>query len=201
MLLWLASNWPWFAAVAAVALVVCVPGLAGFLFGTKLGRVILVVALTLGVGFWQRTDGFAEGYQSSEAAHKAEADRVAERELVATALVSEANRKAERARTGALHSADVAYQRGLSDGKAAVDVSVGDVHAGRVRDRFKCPTPQGGAGAPAASAGLGDGGAPRGLSDADAEFLVRFAGEADDTRRQLAACQVVVRADREAVTP
>lgn len=87
-------------------------------------------------------------------------------------------------------------KRGNSDGKAQVDGLVAGVRDGTVRvlPRFTCPAIP--AAAARAGAGGSDASSPRGLSAADAEFLVRFAGDADDVARQLAACQAVVAADR-----
>lgn len=64
--------------------------------------------------------------------------------------------------------------------ESEVDRLLADARTGavRLRQRFTCPA---GAAVPAAAgtAGAADDGAPRGLSAADAEFLVRFAAQCD----------------------
>lgn len=55
----------------------------------------------------------------------------------------------------------------------------------RLRKRFTCPANAG----PAASAGGSDGAGEGGLSRADAEFLIRFAGECDAVARRLTLAQ------------
>lgn len=107
--------------------------------------------------------------REAEQAHVAEIDRIAKN------LIEERNRGFEER-----------------------DKTISDLRAGtrRVRDRFKCPAgqPTAGSGTPAAG---GHGGAQAGLSDNDAEFLVREASRADEVVRQLTACQAVIRSDRD----
>lgn len=124
------------------------------------------------------------------------ADRAAAASAVAQVSAVEAMRQEEHARAGAVNAADVAYQRGLQDGKAAADNVLAGVADGTyvLRDKFRCPAR---AAEASAGPGVGDGRAPAVLSDADVQFLVRIASEADDTVRQLAACQAVVEADRQ----
>lgn len=71
--------------------------------------------------------------------------------------------------------------------------TIADLRAGnrRLRERFQCP-PNGvsrNSQAPSSS----DGATQSGLLDADAEFLVRFAAEADERVNQLTACQAVLK--------
>lgn len=201
MLLWIASHWLWIAGAAFVALCFAIPGTAAFLFGTKFGRVVFLTVSLLAVGYWQRTDGHADGVRETTAKYeqsRKEWERAAALQVASASLAeSEAIRAAEEARNGAINSAGVAYQRGLQDGKAAVEGTVADLRADnlQLRKRFQCPAASP-AGATATSAAGGDGEAQPGLSRADAEFLVRLAGEADDAVRQLTACQAVIDADR-----
>jgi hypothetical protein len=102
----------------------------------------------------------------------------------------------EAAHKAALNAVDIAITKEKTDEVAKRDAVIASLRAGgeRVRDHFRCPTvprPQAGT-----AAGAGDAAAPGGLSDQDAEFLVRFASEADQVAVTLAACQAVVRADR-----
>lgn len=81
-----------------------------------------------------------------------------------------------------------------ADALADRDRTIADLRAGNVqlRDRFTCRVPD-----PAAGAGGSDEAPQGGLLPADAEFLVSLAAEADEVARQLAACQAVVRSDRD----
>lgn len=110
---------------------------------------------------------------------------------------SEAARSEELVRVKAMSVADNAYQRGLRDGKAAADNVLAGVADGTyvLRDKFRCPA-RSGATQAASGTGSGDGGEGAILSPADVQFLVRFASEADDAVRQLAAAQAVIRVDR-----
>ena len=104
------------------------------------------------------------------------------------AAAAEAKRRAES------EVADVRaeYARSEADAKAELDRLVGELgRERRLRQRFRCPAPEAGtAGAPEGSDAAPQGG----LLDADAEFLVRFAADADGVVRQLTACQNYVKA-------
>jgi hypothetical protein len=115
----------------------------------------------------------------------------------ATYVASEAARREEQTLADAVNVVDKAYQRGLTNGKAAADRVLADRDAGRLvlRDKFKCPAQRGPAQA-AAGTGSGDGQEGAVLSVEDQDFLVRLATEADDNVRQLTACQAVIEADR-----
>lgn len=80
--------------------------------------------------------------------------------------------------------------------KSNTDATIAELRAGTVklRDRFKCPSKT----AEVAGSGQGDNEASEtGLSDEDAGFLIRFAGEADTVANTLTACQNILRAERE----
>jgi prophage endopeptidase len=112
---------------------------------------------------------------------------------------------AERARAEAKAAKQARVKRGRAiikklrgddaHGHAIRDSAVAGLRDGtfRLRERFSCPPNP----APArGAAARGNEGTARGLSAADAEFLVRFASDADDVARQLAACQAILSADR-----
>lgn len=67
----------------------------------------------------------------------------------------------------------------------------------RLRDRFTCNAkPASVLPSAAASTGISDAASQGGLQRADAEFLVRYADDANQAALKLQACQAVVRADR-----
>jgi hypothetical protein len=77
----------------------------------------------------------------------------------------------------------------MEKGYAERDKTISDLRSGnlRLRDKFKCKT------TPSASATpRGDGEAGGGLSDEDAEFLVREASRADSVVRRLTSCQNIL---------
>jgi len=207
VILWLASHWPWLACAAFAALCVFVPAVAGFLFGTKVGRVLLVVGLALGVGYWQRTDGYADGYRAADAHRKEWESAAALRVADANLAESEANRKAEQTRVDAMALGESQYQRGRNDEKAAVASVLADVDAGRyvLRSSLRCPrpAPEGGAGAPGPFAALGDGPAAGAgiLSAEDVRAFVRLAADADGVLARAYRCKGIAEDDRKPVTP
>lgn len=84
------------------------------------------------------------------------------------------------------------YEKEKADGQAQLDRALADLHSERrLRQRFRCPAPEAGF---AGASGGGDAAPQGGLLDEDAEFLVRFAAEADGVVRQLTLCQDYVRA-------
>jgi hypothetical protein len=207
-MLWLASHWLWLAGASFVALCFAIPGTAAFLFGTKFGRVLFLTVALLAVGYWQRTDGYADGYRAADTkaqiAQK-EWERAAALQVYSAALgESEANRKAEQARVDAIALGEKAYTRGRADEKAAADAVVADVAAGRyvLRRSLQCPAVraanQSGTAAPGAAAALGDGAAAGagGVSAGDVQFLVRFAEKADGVSARARSCQGIAVGDR-----
>lgn len=184
---WLASHWLLIAAVAVVLAALANPVLVWKL------KAWILLAIVL---WWGWTGHAAYDHLAAQVATK-EAKAAAE-VAAATTRASEAARSEEQTRVEVMDMLARAYERGKTDGKAAADHVLAGVADGTyvLRDKFRCPAP-GGAGAPAASAGGGDGAQGAVLSDADVQFLVRFAAEADDAVRQLAAAQAVIAADRE----
>lgn len=149
---------------------------------------VAVMCGTFVVGF-QR--GEREGEAKVQAAEaKARVQRAEDQSAAAQsqARAVQAARAAERAE--AAQQAAVAAQL-IEDNAHALqarDRTIAALRTGhlRLRERFACRVPA----APAVPGGS-DAQAAGGLQSADAEFLVRFAADADDTARQLAACQAL----------
>ena len=107
-----------------------------------------------------------------------------------------AAKRAEAVQAGAIAAATDKLKQDNADARAKADRTIADLRAGalRVQPRFKCParhlpgTPAGSEGSQPAGEG--------GLSDQDAEFLIRFASGADAAVNQLTACQSILKADR-----
>ena len=168
---------------------------------------VWVLAVLLAGWWFERQHHGAEryqaGYDAAEKLYQAQIDAAAEsarQQLEAAKDAARAQEQRDAARMAELARDYIAErEKGFEDR----DRTIADLRAGerRLRDRFQCPA----AGAAGGSAGLpgsgraaggSDAPAPGGLSRSDAEFLVRFASEADDVAGQLAACQAVVRAQR-----
>ncbi len=148
------------------------------------------------VGWWQRTDGAT-----------AERDAWLTRENAALVRAAEeidrlhaAARRAERATGEAIAAISANYQQELRHAEDQRNRDRAAVRAGTLRLRDPAAPALracvGAAAEPAAGAGERDGRAPGELSDAAAEFLLDLALDADDTARQLAACQRVIAEDR-----
>ena len=107
-----------------------------------------------------------------------------------------AAKRAEAVQAGAIAAATDKLKQDNADARAKADRTIADLRAGalRLQPRFKCParhlpgTPAGSEGSQSAGEG--------GLSDQDAEFLIRFASGADAAVNQLTACQSILKADR-----
>lgn len=111
----------------------------------------------------------------------------------------EAWRAAERRSVAQMAVIDQQHQEEIQRAIQERDDIISDLRAGnlRLRERFTCPSSELPGAGPSASGG--DAGESAGLQPADAEFLIRLAAEADEVTRQLAACQAVIRADRESI--
>jgi hypothetical protein len=112
--------------------------------------------------------------------------------------------QAERDAATAQSVASSNYRKGVDDGRKKTAALIAAARAGELRLRDPgdrpgsspaCPPATGPASTAAAPAG-GDGAAGDQLSAAASEFLLAFAGEADDLTRQLAAAQAVIVSDR-----
>lgn len=136
-------------------------------------------------GHWRYNAGQAEvqtRWDAAEAVHEANAKAARE-----AAAITEARYRADYA------AAAAKFNQENADALAERDAVIAGLRAGtvRLRERFKCPP----ASLPGTSPGAGgsDGASGGGLLDEDAEFLVRFAGEADTAARRLTACQAILR--------
>lgn len=143
---------------------------------------------------------YTAGRASVQAVHRAEVaalrEDLAQRVAQAGAKAREIEQRAAQdvASIEAKHHAEIEAAR-TDLARLDADLRAGTV---RLRDRFTCATAGASGGAPEAATSTGQRHAATqgGLSREDAEFLVRFAGEADAVTRQLAACQAIVRSDR-----
>ncbi len=156
---------------------------------------------------WETSAGVAKGTNDTTAKY-AKRDNDALRAAISAKEKAEARVAAlEAEAAGKVTAADAAYQKGLKDGKKELDAAVERVRAGyRLRDPGGSSGPSLRLG-PAKGAAAGDPGKRDGGAQADvpaatgctlsagaSEFLIRFAGEADDVTRQLNACQATVKA-------
>lgn len=109
-------------------------------------------------------------------------------------------RAIEQQRAADMAALTAAHQEALRHATADRDRVIADLRAGvvRVREQFTCNSASDASGGTEARAsGQRDPeGTSRGLSAADAEFLLRIAAEADEIVHQLHACQAVIRSDR-----
>ena len=170
----------------------------------ELGAALAALAMIACIVWWVR--GYLKevdlaGYNRAVGEY-ARRDNEALRTAIATRDRLQREKDALEAKNAQLVTAASAnYQKGLTDGKAELDAALARARGGqRLRDAgARCPAVGDRDATGAARAGAGGRDGPQGadLSDAAAEFLLRLAGEADDVVRQLAACQAVVRADRE----
>lgn len=92
------------------------------------------------------------------------------------------------------------YLNGVKDGKADADRIISDLRTGnrRLQQRFdglQCISRAVSDSAPSGS--VSDAASRCGLSDADVQFLVRFAERADNVARQLTAAQAIIQNYRE----
>lgn len=155
--------------------------------------------------------GWSYGAYHYGTSHQAATDKVAFEDYVnrrdasdaAAQTAADAIKKAqEETWSNKIHDADVQHQKEMTDAQAAYDHDVAALRSGalRVRPAASCPAAgKPGVPAPAAGPGVGDGSQASGLSDANAQFLLRLGQRADDVVRQLAECQAVVAADRATV--
>jgi len=102
----------------------------------------------------------------------------------------------EAAALAAIQNAAANLKQENANALAERDSLIRDLRAGRVRVReaLRCPSrvPEA-----AGSAGPDHGASEGGLSDKDAEFLIRLASEADAAARRLTACQTILETERQ----
>ena len=162
-----------------------------------LGVVLVWLASLVGVGTWQRSDGATT--ERAKWVERENAELVAANakiiELNAAARAQEARHAASLAVISTGHQQEIknAQAQAIAD-RAAVragGLRLYDVAAPGLRACGSLPSP------PGATAGGRDGRAAGELSGEATQFLFDLANDADAVARQLAACQRVVRADRE----
>jgi hypothetical protein len=148
---------------------------------------LAAVVLLVGAYRWAYHRG-AESVQSEWDAERAQ------NKLAADAQKAEAAAKEAKDAAAFAMIADNLRKQNETD-KRDADRTIADLRAGRerLRDKFTCPRTVPGA---AASAGRSDEASEGGLSGQDAEFLVRFASEADTVANRLTACQSILQAER-----
>lgn len=150
----------------------------------------LPVLILAAAAIWLRGHYISVGESRADARHAATAAAVAHAQRIEATRV----RKAEAAHATEIADIDRAHIEDLNRAKTALADAVADLDNGRLRLRRaaadRCA--DGHLPATAAAAGVGDGSTAAGLSRSNAEFLLRVGNDADDTARQLAACQAVV---------
>ena len=151
----------------------------------------------VGVGAWQNN----AGQVAERAAWQTRENEQLRTTNASIKAMEEAARAAEQRHALALDTISTDYERKLSDANQQRAADAAAVRAGTLR--LRDPNPPGlracGGAVPPAGARPGgrDGAAPGELSGEAAGFLLDLAATADDTARQLAACQQVIVADRE----
>lgn len=163
-------------------------------------RLLLVLAVLTGcaLGGW-----YARGW-------KADRDIADLRGQIAAAQAGAANvakeaerqaREKERQHAAAILAITTKHREEMSHAKQEHDRVVSDYRAGnlRLRERFTCSAPAGGASTATAHPDWLDGTPQGGLSDADVEFLIQFATDADEVAISLSTCQATLAADRAAI--
>ena len=159
---------------------------------------VLYALLALALAGWSAVGWKQIQLSAERAAHNksiAAHERYRANVIDATRIASEAARRVQEAIARDNTTAEGQYQKGMADGKAELQGALDRARAGtfelQKRLRGHCPAAAGDAGAGTGPGGDA-GGETYGLSDADVEFLVRFAGEAGDTARELRRCQAYV---------
>jgi hypothetical protein len=139
--------------------------------------------------------GFLYGARRYDAGVLDERTRQEQAQRVAVDAVRKQTARIESKERARLEGVAKKLEKELRDGKAEADSVIAGLRTGnvRLRDRFKCPAKSGlvpeAAGTPAGS----NAGTESGLLTADAEFLIRFASDADAVTKQLGACQATLR--------
>lgn len=107
--------------------------------------------------------------------------------------VQEARRQ-EQAAAAYIAFIDRVQEEALRNAIEARDDTIADLRSGalQLRERFTCSAARSSVPGTAPSTGLDHAPGEGGLQRTDAEFLVRFAGEADEVVIQLQACQAVL---------
>lgn len=174
--------------------------------GIAQAYLILIVLAGISLALWyayQTIDsrGYARGKTETEATYaKRDNDALRAANARIQALQTEA-RALEAMRVVQVNEIAVKYQQDNDNAKKRVADLNARLQSGDLRLRdpgARCPAASGNGGLPPAGPGApgSDGGAAPEFSRTSAEFLFKFAADADDTAARLSACQAIVRADR-----
>lgn len=166
-------------------------------FYVAAGLGVLALAALWGVDRY----GYARGVATERAAWQArESTELAAANNTIDRLQREA-RTTEQQHARDIVDVSARYQRELANAKAKRVADLAAIERGDIRLRDPAaPGESPGCGdgaATATGAGRRDGGTPGELSPAATRFLFELTGDADDVAHQLAACQAIVRRDRE----
>jgi prophage endopeptidase len=151
-----------------------------------------VLAILAGLAYFSHTR-YQAGYDEAMAEV---AELKAEQEIAFEKMA----RNQERKHAIELYDISTKFILERAKGYEQRDQTIADLRAGtlRLRDKFRCKASLPGSSAAASGS---DAASTGGLSDQDAEFLVREASRADAVVGQLTACQAVVKSDREMENP
>ncbi|HEY9460809.1 MAG TPA: lysis system i-spanin subunit Rz [Paralcaligenes sp.] len=144
--------------------------------------------------------GVSNGRHARDLEAKAELARISESHTQALLAAADTARRMEKHYTQQMALIDEKHTKELNNEKAMADSTITALRAGaiRMRDRFTCAAgtglrlPQVGT-----TAGMGDGATAGGLQIEDGTFLIREAERANKVATQLAACQAIVKSDRD----
>jgi hypothetical protein len=145
---------------------------------------LLALALTLSLGALGVQTYRVNAEQRAHAASLAEAEK---QRVMQWMVFADAQSKYH----AALNKTRGEYVAKLEEAQTQLAAAQRRIAAGSVLPRFKCPAP---AVTGSGSATGSDGGEERGLLDADGDFLVRLASEADRNTNQLKAAQDTITA-------
>jgi hypothetical protein len=117
----------------------------------------------------------------------------------ARTLASENARKDEQQAAENAAAIDKAYQQGAAHAKANADRIIADLHTGalKLRQSLTCTISGADLSNTNSATRISDAARTCGLSNADAEFLIRFAERADQVALQLRAAQAFIQAEYE----
>lgn len=162
-----------------------------------LGLVLAWVASLAGVGYWQNDAGHtaervAWQTRDNEELRKANAKIIA---------LNDAARQTEQQNAAKVAAIATDYERKLKDAKTQRDHDIADAYSGAIGLRIPSTSgiTAGGSEAATTTAATGqcNGGTATELPRETVANLLALADDADEITNQLAACQEVIRADRE----
>lgn len=166
-----------------------------------LGLVLFWIVSMAAVGNWQNKAGHVAERTAWQAKENQE---LAQANAQILKLETDA-RSAERRQALDQASISTQYQKELDNAKRKTNDLVARLHAGTIRLRdpnYAVVQACGGAAGQAPSGTSGRDGAQGGeLSEPASEFLLNLTGDADQVATQLAACQAIIKNDRQEIKP